>query len=443
MACVGGEGSRLVVQGGGKLSGTVLASGSKYSAMLTLVAALLQPDRAILRNIPKIKDVKAMLAIAQFLGVRAARSADGALVIDTSSMENRTIPPELTAPLHSSYLLLPLLATRFDEASIGLPGGCRVDDNRYPKAIAAVYDPFGFEMRLDSRRRLISAVRKGSPDRHRCLDFSAVSYRDLTLFTKTAVLLAANTPGVTVLRRPFMGPEMRDMGAVLRQMGVQIWGEGNEILFMVGADQWQPVDHAILPDWTEALTLLAAGFLTAGRVTVGNLPVPWMGSELAALAWMGAELGLGNENGGRPVGTAPVSCGRGGQLRPIRLKTSSYPGINTDAHPILAACLTQSPGRSVITEGVFNHRSLYAEQFRRMNVQLECNGPVVSVDGPSRLRGATVSGHDIRACASLLLLALAAEGETVIEDWQHLNRGYEGLPDKFRSLGGIISETIP
>lgn len=443
MAGVGSEGSRLVVQGGRKLTGNVRASGSKYSAMLALAAALLQPARAVLRNIPRIEDVEAMLAIGRYLGARMTRSEDGALVIDASSMENLPVPPELTEPLHSSYLFLPLLAARFDAASVALPGGCRVDDNRFPLEIAAVYDSFGFETKLDMGRRMISAVRKGSPDRIRRLDFSAICYRDLTLFTKTAVLLAANAPGITVIRHPFMGPEMRDMGTVLRQMGVPIWGEGHEMLFIGGAGHPQPIDHSILPDWTEGLTLLAAGFLTDGRVTVENLPVGWMGSELAALAWMGAELQWVDGTGCPPAGTASVRCGRGGELRPLTLDTSSYPGINTDSHPIFAACLTQSPGRSLITEGVFEHRSFYVEQFRKMQVELECDGLAVCVNGPSPLRGATVSGHDIRACASLLLLALAADGETVIEDWQHLNRGYESLPGKFRSLGGIIRETHP
>jgi len=441
MASVRSEGSRLVVEGGVKLTGTVQASGSKYSAMLALAAALLLPGRAVLRNIPRIEDVEAMLSIGQFLGARMTRSDEGSIVIDASSMENRTIPPELTELFHSSYLFLPLLAARFGAGSIGLPGGCRVDDNRYPPEITSLYERFGLEMRLDSGRRMISAVRKADPDPIRYLDFSAISYRDITMFTKTAVLLAAAAPGVTIIRRPFMGPEMRDMAAVLRQMGVQIWGQGSEILSIVGSSQWGSVDHSIFTDWTETLTLLAAGFLTGGRVIVENLPVFWMGSELAALAWMGAELQLMNETRFTPVATASVSCGRSGQLRAVTVDTGSYPGINTDSHPILAACLTQCPGRSVITERVFNHRSLYIDQFRKMNAQLECNGLAVYVSGPSRLRGASVSGHDIRTCASLLLLGLAADGETVIKDWQHLNRGYEDLPGKIRSLGGLISET--
>ncbi|MDY0040304.1 MAG: hypothetical protein RBS57_08320 [Desulforhabdus sp.] len=440
MAKATSAGSRLVVEGGRKLIGNVSASGSKYSAMLALAAALLLPDRAVLRNIPKIEDVEAMLSIAGYLGARIERSDTGALLLDASSMENRIVTPELTERLHSSYLFLPVLASRFDAASIGLPGGCRVDDTRYPVEIADLYARFGFDLSLDLEQRTITAVRKGCPDPIRHLDFSSISYRDITMFTKTAVLLTATAPGMTVIRRPFMGPELRDMCAMLRQMGVQIWGQGSETLFVAGAGSLRPVDHTILLDWTEALTLLAAGFISGGRVTVENLPLFWMGSELAVLAWMGAELQLMNEPDSRPFGTASVSCGRTDQLRAVSFSTGSYPCINTDSHPILAACLTQAPGRSTITEGVFSHRFLYVEQFRKMSARLEYNGSAIHVEGPSRLQGAMVSGHDIRTCASLLLLALATDGKTAIQDWQHLNRGYEDLPGKLRLLGGVISE---
>jgi UDP-N-acetylglucosamine 1-carboxyvinyltransferase len=432
--------SRLIVTGNRRLEGTVLVSGSKYSAVLAIIAAFLSPAGAVLRNIPKIGDVDALLAIGEFLEVQITRREQGVIVIDASGMRNRLIPPKLTGKLHSSYLFLPVLASRFGSATVGLPGGCRVDENRYPIEIAELYGRFGFEMELDPEHNLISAVRKGKPLARRELDFSSISYRDITMFTKTAVVLAATTPGVTVIRRPFMGPEIRDMASALCRMGPRVWGAGAEILFVEGTAEFRPVDHEILTDWTEGLTLLATAFLTGGHVTVDNLPVRWMGSELAALSWMGAELEFVAKTEADPNGTGSVSCTRGKALQTVRLSTSTYPGLNTDSHPILAACLTQSPGRSTIVERVFSRRAVYVESFRKMNALVECDGNTVAITGPTRLRSAAVCGHDIRTCASLLLLSLAAEGETIIDEWHHLKRGYEDLPGKLRSLGGQIIE---
>ncbi|MEN6440038.1 MAG: hypothetical protein ABFD97_15805 [Syntrophobacter sp.] len=432
------EEGRLIVRGGQKLEGAVSASGSKYSAMLALACAFLSPAGVVLRNVPPIEDVEALLWVGKSMGIGISRNGR-TIGIDASSMDNRLIPPEFTSRLHSSYLIQPVLASRFGEAVVGFPGGCRVDSERGTVAMAELYGVFGFEVRMDPDRRVLEVRRKGKPQASRELDFSKVSHTKITMYTKTAVLLASSTPGRTVIRRPFIGPEMRDMAELLRRMGAKICGAGAEIMVIEGTAKFAPAECEIRPDWIESLTLLATGFLTGGRVTVDNLPVSRMGSELAALAWMGADLELPQTDGSAD-GTCPVSCGRGRHLQPVKLATSPWPGLNTDSHPILAACLSAIPGRSSITEGVFSNRSVYVEHFREMNVQVECSGNTVWIDGPSVLRGARVRGHDIRTCASLLLLALAAGGETVIDEWRHLRRGYHDLPGKLRSLGARIIE---
>lgn len=434
-------GRRLIVTGGRTLEGTVSASGSKYSAMLALAAALLSPAGAVLRNIPRIRDVQAIVSIGESLGVRITRTAPGVVVIDASSMENRPIATDLAGKLHSSYLLLPVLAARFGRASVGFPGGCRVDDERYPAEIAGVFQRFGYDLKIDRKGRQLTVLRRGVPDRVRELDFSGLSARDITVFSKTAMLLAAATPGSTTIRRPFKGPEIRDMAEVLRQMGVRIAGAGGDLLSVDGTEEYRPVDHTILPDWIEGLTLLASGFLTDGRVTVDNLAAAWMNSEMAALSAMGAELRTSEDAVGKTIGMTAVSCGRTSQLRAAQFTTGTYPALNTDGHPILAACLTRCPGRSEITERVFNQRTNYTEPFRRMNVDVERDGDTVRITGPAELRGTTVDGHDIRTCAALLLLALATEGKTVIDGCGHLHRGYDDLPAKIRSLGGDVVET--
>ncbi|MHC1725036.1 MAG: UDP-N-acetylglucosamine 1-carboxyvinyltransferase [Syntrophobacteraceae bacterium] len=435
------EDGRLIVTGGRKLEGTVSASGSKYSAMLTLACAFLSPAGTVLRNIPLIEDVEALLWIGESLGIGISRHGQ-TISVEASTMENRFIPPEFTSELHSSYLILPVLASRFGEAVVGFPGGCRVDSERSTVPMTELYGAFGFEVRMDPDRRVLEVRRKDKPRGDREMDFAKVSHREITMYTKTAVLLASSTPGRTVIRRPFIGPEMRDMAELLRRMGAKIWGAGAEVMVIEGTEEFAPAECEIKPDWTESLTLLATGFLTGGRVTVDNLPVSRMGSELAALAWMGAELELPQTDGSAD-GTCRVSCGRGKHLQPVKLTTSPWPGLNTDSHPILAACLTAIPGRSSITEGVFSNRSVYVEHFREMNVQVECNNNTVWINGPSLLRGAPVRGHDIRTCASLLLLALAAGGESVIDEWRHLRRGYHDLPGKLRSIGGQIIESSP
>ena len=435
------DGRCLIVTGGRALEGTVSASGSKYSAMLALAASFLSPAGVLLRNMPRIRDVEAILSIGEHLGVKTNTSRDGIVTVDAATMESRPVPTDLSGLLHSSYLLLPVLAARFDRATVGFPGGCPVDDSRYPEEIDVVFRKFGFELTIDHQDRQLTVRRTGEPARERELDFSDLSARDITVFSKTAVLLAAATPGSTVIRRPFKGPEIHDMAAVLQKMGARISGAGGDVLTVEGISEYRPVDHKILPDWIEGLTLLASGFVTGGRVTVDNLPALWMGSELAALSRIGAELTARDGCSDGLPGHSALCCARASRLNPARLVTDTYPGLNTDAHPILAACLTQCPGLSEITERVFNLRSHYAEPFCEMNVRAERNGGSVRITGPAELRAATVDGHDIRTCAALLLLALAAEGQSKIKGFGHLNRGYEDLPAKIRSLGGDVVET--
>ena len=432
------EDGRIIVTGRRKLEGAVCASGSKYSAMLALACAFMSPAGATLRNIPPIGDVEALLGIGRSLGISISRRGH-TVSVDAAALVNGFVPPESTARLHSSYLLLPVLATRFGEAVVGFSGGCRVDSERNGVLMAELYAAFGLEVRRDRDRQVLEVRRKGKPRGDREMDFAKISPGEITMYTKTAVLLASSTPGRTVLRRPFLGPEMRDMAELLRKMGVGIWGAGAEIMVIEGTGEFAPADCEMRPDWTECLTLLAAGFLTGGRVTVENLPVSRMGSELAALAWMGAELEI-PKTAGSLDGTCPVTCSRGKRLRPVHLTTGPWPGLNTDSNPILAACLTAIPGRSAITEGVFSNRAVYVERFRKMNARVESSSNTVWVDGPSHLRGARVCGHDIRTCASLVLLALAAEGETAIEQWGHLRRGYHELPGKLGSIGASIVE---
>ena len=346
------EDSPLIVTGGRKLEGTVSASGSKYSAMLTLACAFMSPAGAVLRNIPPIEDVEALLWIGESLGIGISRHGH-TISVDASSMDNRFVPPEFTRKLHSSYLILPVLASRFGEAVVGFPGGCRVDSERNTVPMAELYGAFGFEVRMDPDRGVLEVKRKGNPRSGREMDFAKVSPREITMYTKTAVLLASSTPGRTVIRRPFIGPEMRDMAELLRRMGARIWGAGAEIMVIEGTGEFAPAECEIRPDWTECLTLLATGFLTGGRVTVDNLPVSRMGSELAALAWMGADLEL------------PQTDGSGGRDLPGLLRRRQAPAARKSHYQPVAGTEHRLPSHI----GRLPHRHSRPKRDHRRGIQ--------------------------------------------------------------------------
>ena len=424
----------MVVTGGRVLCGEASVSGSKHSALLVLNMGLLPAAAAsTFHNVPRIRDVEAFLDIARTLDVGVIEGEGNDITLDGSAMVNRPVPYRFTSRFHGSYLLLPVLASRFGCGVVGLPGGCRIDPLRFPTELGGLFEPFGYEFTLDVREMSMAAEKKWEHRELRQFDFTGVGARDITVFTKMAMILSGVHAGKTVIKKPFMGPEINDLAEVLRRMGAQVYGNGREVMSIEGCDHPCRVTYTVPPDLVEAVTLLACGVMTCGDVTVRNVPMSAMGAELAALSSLGAEL---------TTMAGETLRGRRSKAfaheRHLSLTTGPYPALNTDTHPILAACLTQCHGTATIRETVWTNRFSYARHVREMGADVQVSDGSVIIRGPTRLHGAEVEGHDIRTCAALLLCGLAAEGRTVVKDCHHLHRGYEGFVEKLRLLGAVI-----
>jgi UDP-N-acetylglucosamine 1-carboxyvinyltransferase len=428
-----GNRETLVITGGRRLCGRVSVSGSKHSALLLLHTGLAAAAPCTIRNVPRIRDVATFLDISRYLGVRIVWNGENDLTLDGSSMVNRPVPHGLTGRFHSSYLLLPVLAFKFGGACIGLPGGCRIDSQRFPSDLRGIFEPFGYDFRLDCREQCMVVERKRPHRQFRQFDFADVGARDITVFTKVAMILGAVHDGKTIIQCPFKGPEVNDLAEMLRRMGALIYGSGREIMSIEGCNHPAGVIRTVPPDHIEAVTLLSCGVMTHGDVTVENVPLTAVGAELAALSSLGAEL--------ISLDGYMVRSRRAPSFhldRHISLTTGPYPALSTDTHPIFAACLTQSHGTGTIKETVWRDRFSYAPHIRDMGADIHVADDSVIIRGPTELHGGEVDGHDIRSCAALLLCGLAARGKTVLRDCRHLYRGYEGLVEKLRALGAII-----
>jgi UDP-N-acetylglucosamine 1-carboxyvinyltransferase len=411
---------KLKVTGGVPLNGQVTISGAKNSALPAMAASLLTSDELVLENLPMVNDIITTRRLLRELGVAVEFGLDHSGRFRAEKILSFEAPYDLVKTMRASVLVLGPLLARNGHARVSLPGGCAIGARPINLHIQ------GFE-KLGAKIRTEHGYVDATADR---LVGAEISFEKITVTgTENLMMAATLAKGQTVLNNAACEPEITDLADLLNKMGAKIAGAGTSTVTIDGVEQLKGTTHRVIPDRIEAGTFLVAGAITNGELELVNSDPTHLSSVIEKLGEAGVR-----------IETAPgrMIVRGGGELRAADVVTKEYPGFATDMQAQYMALMTQANGTSVITENIFENRFMHASELMRMGADIKIDGSRASVTGKTRLTGANVIASDLRASASLILAALVAEGFTVIDRVYHLDRGYEKIEEKLRSVGAQI-----
>ncbi|WP_459555606.1 UDP-N-acetylglucosamine 1-carboxyvinyltransferase [Lacunimicrobium album] len=415
----------FIIQGGTRLSGVARVHGSKNAALPIMAASILTDAPLTLTNIPDLADIRSMLALLDRLGVSmSANLASSRLTLQADDPSSFIAPYDLVRKMRASICVLgPLLAKR-KKAIVSLPGGCAIGHrpiDLHLKGLAAL----GVDLRIERGYVIAQAEHLTGTT----IDLAGPNG---TTVTGTCNLLCAATlaKGTTVLTSAAREPEVIDLGELLIKMGAKIEGLGTSTLTIHAVTELGAATHEVIPDRIEAATLLIAGAITGGEVTLEKVRADHLTSVVDALARMGCIV----QNTHRSMTIKTVE-----KLSPIDLATGPYPAFPTDVQAQLMALATLAPGKSRIVETVFPDRFMHVSELVRLGAQIEQHGSTAIINGCRPMNGAPLMASDLRASAALILAALASQGETVLRRIYHLDRGYQRLDETLNQLGAKIT----
>src|ERR1700733_8728873 len=414
---------KLVIRGGNPLLGTVRISGAKNAALPCMAAALLTDEPVIIENIPQVRDIETTRKLLAAMGAEVELGYGRAQHRTTLCCRNLAAPEasyELVKTMRASTLVLGPLLARCGRARVSLPGGCAIGARPIDLHIKGL-EKLGAKIIQDHGYVEASAER---------LKGALIVFDKITVTGTEDLLMAAPlAEGETVLQNCAREPEVADLAALLNKMGAQIEGAGTSTIRIKGVSKLKGAKHRIIPDRIEAGTFLIAGAMTGGDLNIAGCDPTHLGAILAKLRDAGVKT-KSNADSVRVMGDNPFTASD--------LTTEEYPGFPTDMQAQFMALATQAEGMSVITENIFENRFMHAQELVRMGANIKIEGRKAAVQGKSPLSAAAVLASDLRASASLVLAALVADGETIIDRVYHLDRGYENIEEKLRGVGAEI-----
>lgn len=414
--------SHFEITGGKPLCGEVRVSGAKNAALPILAAAILASEPVRLENVPQLADVQTQLWLLGRLGVRST-FLDGALLLETCETDPVRAAPGLVRQMRAGFCVLGPLLARRGKAIVPLPGGCNIGHrpvDLHLKGLAAL----GADLRLDRGYVVATAPRLRGAAIH-------LSSSQGPTVTGTANIMSAAVlaRGTTVVHGAALEPEIVDLGRFLAGLGAKIEGLGTPVLRIEGVEQLGGGAHRLIHDRIEAATLLLAAATAGGSITVHKAAPQHLAAILEKLDEAGASVEANAED---------VSITVHGRLRAVNIVAEPYPGIPTDTQAQWTALAAVAQGVSRVEDRVFPSRFLHVAELNRLGANILCERATAHVTGVTRLRGARVTAHDLRASAALVAAGLAAKGRTVVDQIHHLDRGYQTLDKKLRRLGAQI-----
>ena len=411
---------RFIIEGGQKLQGTVEVSGSKNAAVAAMAASLLVADECYLENVPDIGDVKFMAQVLESLGAEVERPSPSTLRLRAARITSFSPPTEQVVNLRASFMVMGPLLARFGQAACSAPGGDVIGQRPIDVHLAG-FSAMGADIRHQEEKFMAQAKRlRGA---RLFMDYPSV------LGTQNLMMAATLAKGTTVIVNAAAEPEIASLAEMLNRMGARIQGAGSHTLEIEGVDALHGTSQRIIPDRIEAGTFAIAAAITGGDVRVCGVEAQHVYSLVSKLREAGVQVDDGED---------VLHVRRAGQLAAVTIQALPYPGLATDLQAPMAALLTQARGVSYVHERVFDNRLLYVSELRKMGAEVVSTGTTAIISGPTSLIGTSVRALDVRAGAALVLAGLAARGRTVISDIYHLNRGYQCLDGKLRSLGANI-----
>ena len=410
---------QLKICGGRRLVGEIRASGAKNAALPILAAALLTADDLVLHNVPDLADVRTMLKLLSGMGVRVERSGTD-VTLNAGAVTSTVAPYELVKTMRASVLTLCPLVARFGTAEVSLPGGCAIGARPVDQHIRGLRQ-LGASVEIDHGYVKAHAARLTGA--HLVTDMVTVTG------TENLVMAAVLADGVTVIENAAREPEVVDLCDCLKAMGAKIEGEGTPVIRIEGVERLHGAEHTVIADRIEAGSFFVAAVVTQGDVLVTHCEPGHMEVVLDKLREAGAQLN---------VGADWVRVRMTGRPKPVSIRTVPHPGFPTDmqAQFMTLNCLAEGTAR--ITETIFENRFMHVPELMRLGAQISIEGHTAIVQGVPARTGATIMATDLRASASLVIAALAAQGESTVDRIYHLDRGYEHMEDKLRSLGADI-----
>jgi UDP-N-acetylglucosamine 1-carboxyvinyltransferase len=414
---------KLVIRGGEPLLGTVRISGAKNAALPCMAAALLTDEPVILENIPQVRDIQTTRNLLAAMGVEVELGYGRAQHRTTLHCKNIASPEasyELVKTMRSSTLVLGPLVARCGRARVSLPGGCAIGSRPIDMHIKGL-EQLGAKITQDH------GYVEASADR---LKGTEIVFDKITVTGTEDLLMAATlAEGETILQNCAREPEVADLAALLNKMGAKIEGAGTPTIHVKGVSKLKGAKHRIIPDRIEAGTFLIAGAMTGGDLIIAGCDPTHLDALLSKLKEVGVKT-KSTADSVRVMGDNPFTG--------ADMSTEEFPGFPTDCQAQFMALATQAEGASIITENIFENRFMHAQELTRMGANIKIEGRRAVVRGKTPLSAAAVLASDLRASASLVLAALVADGETIIDRVYHIDRGYEHIEEKLRAVGAQI-----
>jgi UDP-N-acetylglucosamine 1-carboxyvinyltransferase len=422
---------RIRIRGGRALKGEIPISGAKNAALPLMIASLLTDETLVLDNVPQLADVMLLQRILGNHGVdvtvagkRAGESENSGqtLQLSAKNIVDTTAPYHLVSKMRASFWVIGPLVARMGEARVSMPGGCSIGTRPVDfhldalKALGAAIDI--------EEGYVLARAKQGLRGARIRFEKNSVGA------THTALLTAALARGESVIENAAQEPEISDVAACLQKMGAKIEGAGTATIRIQGVDRLHAARHAVLPDRIETGTYAMATAMTGGDVMLLGARTELLEAPLQLLASAGVEITKTNE------GIRIKRDGAG--LAPIEVSTAPFPGFPTDLQAQLMALMTRARGTSKITETIFENRFMHVQELARLGARIHLDGETATIEGVERLKGAPVMATDLRASVSLVIAALAAEGETIVHRVYHLDRGFERLEQKLARCGAAI-----
>ena len=415
---------KFVVRGGNPLLGTIKVSGAKNSALPCMAAAILTEDELILENIPQVRDIETERKLLESMGAEVQLGygrAQHRTHIKCAVLSDPVAKYEIVKTMRASSLVLGPLIARTGMARVAMPGGCAIGGRPIDLHLKA----------LEQMGATITQDHGYLEARTSRLHGAHIVFDKITVTGTEDILMAAVlAEGETVLENCAREPEVTDLAALLQAMGAQITGAGTGTIKVKGVSKLHGARHRINPDRIEAGTFLLAGAITGGDLNVDCCDPTHLGSLISKLEQCGVKLDVGKDN-------VRVRSG-GGPLKAVDIITEEYPGFPTDMQAQFMALATQADGTSTITENIFENRFMHVQELNRMGANITVQGRTATVRGRTPLQSAAVMCSDLRASASLVLAAMVADGETILDRVYHMDRGYERIEEKLRGVGAQI-----
>jgi len=411
---------KLLIQGGVPLRGEVAISGAKNAALPILCAALLTAEPLKLSSLPHLNDVSTMLGLLGQMGVEVTLDGADGVVLDARGLNNPVAPYDLVKTMRASVLVLGPLMARCGEAKVSLPGGCAIGARPVDQHIKGL-QAMGAEVKVEHGYIHAKAGRlKGA---RICTDMVTVTG------TENLMMAAVLADGETIIENAAREPEVVDLANCLISMGARISGAGSDVIRIQGVEKLHGAEHRIMPDRIETGTYLCAAAATGGEIRLTRTSSAYLDAVIDKLMDAGCDIHTERD---------AISLKAPARLKAVSIRTAPYPAFPTDMQAQFMALNTVADGAATIRETIFENRFMHAVELARLGASIDINGNTAVVKGVPQLEGATVMATDLRASASLVIAALVAQGETLIERIYHLDRGYERIEEKLSKLGASV-----